>query len=240
MITIEQEKQVTDYLIFHRLPLDILLEIKDHMMSQVADIQVEENMSFEEAFHKTQKLWESDFRMTKYSVFYAEEIPAIVKKMVRARNNSLLKKSVLWGLVSLAMTFVFIYLANGADQYTDLFRIQNGLFIVVPILLWAFNYRMLKYIKHDHKYKGKLFYTQYQQNAALSLSMLGLMAQIIVKKGKYPYLFFREHNYSEVGYVLVTLLLPHIVQVLIIFVMLSFFEHKKALAGMQDFLDTHT
>ncbi len=237
MFSQQQEQTITDYLILHQLPLDILMEVKDHMMSQIADIQTEENMSFEKAFHKTQKLWESEFRMTKYSVFYAEEIPVIVKKIVSARNNSLLKKSVLFGLVSLAVTFVFIFLANGTDQYTDLFRIQNGLFILVPITIWAFNYRMLKYIRSDHKYKGKLFYTIYQQNAALTLSMIGLMAQIIVKEGKYPYLFFREHNYSEIGYVLMTLILPYVVQVMIIFVMLSFFGHKKAVVRVERFFN---
>lgn len=237
MIIQEPEQTITDYLILHQLPLDILLEVKDHMLSQVSDIQAEENVSFEEAFHKTQKLWESEFRMTKYSVFYAEEIPVIVKKIVRARNNRLLKKSVLLGLVSLALSFIFIYLADDADHYTDLFRIQNGLFIVVPIMIWAFNYKMLKYIRHDHKYKGKLFYTMYQQNAALTFSMIGLMAQIIVKDGRYPYLFFRENNYSEIGYVLMTLILPYIVQVLIIFVMLNFFGHKKAVVRIEDFLN---
>lgn len=37
-MTKEQEKEITDYLIFHRLPLDILVEVKDHMISQVTDI----------------------------------------------------------------------------------------------------------------------------------------------------------------------------------------------------------
>lgn len=240
MTTIEQEQQVTDYLIFHRLPLDILLEVKDHMISQVADIQAEENMSFEEAFHKTQKLWESEFRMTKYSVFYAEEIPVIVKKIVSTRNNNLLKKAALLGLISLAVSFICIYLVDDVDLYSDLFRIQNGLFIVVPVVIWASNYKMLKYIKHDYKYQSKLFYTLYQQNAALSLSMIGLMGQIIVKDGKYPYLFFRENDYEKIEYVVVTLLLPYIVQVLIIFVMMSFFEHKKSLVRVENFLNTHT
>lgn len=80
MFSQQHEQAITDYLILHQLPLDILLEVKDHMMSQIADIQTEENINFEKAFHKTQKLWESEFRMTKYSVFYAEEIPVIVKK----------------------------------------------------------------------------------------------------------------------------------------------------------------
>lgn len=238
MVSKEQEQSITDYLILHQLPLDILLEVKDHMISQVADIRAEENISFAEAFHKTQKLWESEFRMTKYSVFYAEEIPVIVKKIVKTRNNHLLKKAVLLGLISLTIGFIFIYLASDVDHYTDLFRIQNGLFIVIPIIIWACNYRMLKYIRYDHKYKGKLFYTMYQQNAALTLSMIGLMAQIIIKDGRYPYLFLREHNYSEIGHVLVTLILPYAVQVLIIFVMLNFFGHKKAVARVEDFLNT--
>lgn len=233
----EQEQAITDYLILHQLPLDILLEVKDHMLSQVADIQAEENKSFKEAFHKTQKLWESEFRMTKYSLFYTEEIPVIFKKIVKAKNNHLLKKSVILGLISLAVSFVFIYLAGDADHYTDFFRIQNGLFIVVPLMIWAFNYKMLKYIRYDHQYKGKLFYTIYQQNAALSLSAIGLMAQIIVKEGKYPYLFFRDKDYSEIGYVLVTLILPYVIQVLIIFAMLNFFGHKKAVARVERFLN---
>lgn len=240
MFSHQQEQAITDYLILHKLPLDILLEVKDHMISQISDIQADENLTFEEAFHKTQKLWESEFKATKYSFFFQEEIPAIVKKIVKARNNNLLKKSALLGLISLAITFALIYLANDVNVYTDFFRIQNGLFIFIPIIIWAFNYKMLKYIRHDQKYKGKLLYTIYQQNAALSLSMIGLMAQIIVKDGKYPYLFFRENEYGEMGYVSVTLLLPYIVQVMIIFVMLSFFEHKKTLFRMEEFLNAHS
>lgn len=72
MFSQEQEQAITDYLVFHKLPLDILLEVKDHMISQVADIRAEEQKSFEEAFHQTQKLWESEFKLTSYSLFYKE------------------------------------------------------------------------------------------------------------------------------------------------------------------------
>lgn len=239
MYSNKEEKQVTDYLLFHKLPLDILLEVKDHMISQVSDIRAHEDLTFEEAFHKTQKLWENDFRATKYSVFFQEEIPVIVKKIIKARNNSLLKKSALLGLMSLALTLALIYLAEDVSIYTAFFRIQNGLFILIPLMIWAFHYKLLKYMKHDHKYKGKLFYTIYQQNAALTLSMIGLMAQIIVKDGRYPYLFFRENSHSGIGYVVVTLLLPYAIQVMIVFVMMSFFGHKRSLARIQDFLRDH-
>ena len=58
-MTAEQEKQITGYLIFQKLPLDILFEVKDHMISQVLEIQCNDNLDFDEAFHKTKKLWES-------------------------------------------------------------------------------------------------------------------------------------------------------------------------------------
>ncbi len=45
-----EEKQIDDYLILNKLPLDILLEVRDHMISQVTDLQVQENLSFEKLF----------------------------------------------------------------------------------------------------------------------------------------------------------------------------------------------
>ncbi|WBV50842.1 hypothetical protein [Chryseobacterium gambrini] len=237
MFSKEQEQEITDYLMLHKLPLDILLEVKDHMISQVADIQTEENLNFQNAFHKTQKLWESEFKRTTYSAFFSEEIPVIVKKIVKERYFSIFKKSLLLGLVSAAVNFASVFLMKDAETYSLFFQIQNGLFILFPVAIWALHYKMLKYIKSDYKYKGKLYYTMYQQNAAVTISMIGIMGQIVSKEGNYPYLYFREHNHDEIVYVLITLILPFIVQVMIIFVMINFFEHKKSLEKMKEFLN---
>ena len=236
MISKEQEQQVTDYLILHRLPLDILLEVKDHMISQVLDIQINENLSFDEAFHKTQKLWENEFKMTKYSAFFNEKFPVIVKKIAKAKYNGILKKSLLLGLISFAVTILFIFLADNQHVYTTLFRIQNGLFVLFTFGVWAFNYKMWKYVKQDFKYRGRLFYSMYQQNTGLLVISMSLMAQVVSKEGVYPYLFFRTHDYSEIAYVLVTLILPYCIQVMVIFGLINFFEHKKTLTRIHDFL----
>lgn len=236
MFSKEQEQQVTDYLILHKLPLDILLEVKDHMISQISDIQINENLSFDEAFHKTQKLWENEFKMTKYSVFYSEEIPVIVKKIVKTRYNNILKKSLLLGLISFAVNILFIFLANNEDVYSDLFRIQNGMFVLFTAGVWFFNRKIWKYVKQDFKYRGRLFYSMYQQNTGLLIVAMTSMAQVISKKGVYPYLFFRTNNHDEILFVLATLLLPYCIQVMVIFGLINFFEHKKALTRMKDFL----
>ncbi|WP_288461644.1 hypothetical protein [uncultured Chryseobacterium sp.] len=237
MITEKHEQEITDYLIFHRLPLDILVEVKDHMISQIADIQMEENVGFDEAFLKTKKLWGSEFKMTKYSVFYSEEIPVIVKKIAKARYNNILKKSLLLGLISFAVNILLIFLANNEEVYSTLFKIQNGLFVLFTFGVWFFNRKIWKYVKQDFKYRGRLFYSMYQQNTGLLVVSMASMVQIISKKGIYPYLFFRTNDHSEIIFVLATLVIPYCIQVIIIFGLINFFEHKKSLEKMKEFLN---
>ncbi|MDQ0592599.1 hypothetical protein QFZ37_000968 [Chryseobacterium ginsenosidimutans] len=236
MISKEQEQQVTDYLILHRLPLDILLEVKDHMISQVLDIRIGENLSFDGAFHKTQKLWESEFKMTRYALFYQEEIPMIVKKIVKARYNHILKKSLFYGLISFAVNILFIFLADNQEVYTALFRIFNCLFVLTPFLIWIFNSNMRKYVRRDFKYQGKLFYTMYQQNLGLFIVSINVMFQLMLREDKYAFQFFRTESTVAIFPLILTLVLPFILHTIIIFVLINFFQHKKALTKVQDFL----
>lgn len=236
-MTAEQEKQITGYLIFQKLPLDILFEVKDHMISQVLEIQCNDNLDFDEAFHKTKKLWESEFKLTHYYAFYSEKIPVIVKKIVKERYNNILKKSLLLGLLSFGMSLLLIYFSDSTETYTSFFRAQNCLFLIAPLLVLISNYKMRKYIKTDFKYKGRLFYTMYQQNMGLLMVCTTSMAQIISKEGKYGYLFFKTGDTSDILSVLVTILLPFITQVMIIFFLINFFEHKKTLIRLQNSLN---
>lgn len=237
IISQEQEKLITDYLILHRLPLDILLEVKDHMISQVQDIQFNENLSFDKALHKTQILWESEFKMTSYPVFFSEQIPMIVKKIVKAKYNNILKKSLYLGLISFAVNLLFIYLSNSQEVYTALFRLQNCLFILAPILVWIFNSKMRKYMRTDFKYRNKLFYTMYQQNMGMYIISINVMFQVVLRENKYSFEFFRTENQVAIFPLLLALIIPFILQTLIIFVLINFFEHKKALNRVQNFLN---
>lgn len=232
----EHLDRIRDYLIFQKLPLDILLEVEDHMASQVLNIQKSENISFDEAFLKTQKLWESEFKMTTYSAFYSEQIPVIVKKIVKARYNKILKKSFFYALISLAINLLFIYFSNSQEMYTDFFRGQNLMFLLAPGLVWAFNYKIRKYVKRDFKYKGRSFYSIYQQNIGIMVVGTTTMAQIVAKEGKYAYLLFKTNNPESLLFALVTLLLPFIAQMVVIFGILNFFEHKKTLKKLSVFV----
>ena len=64
MITELQLTEIRNYLLSKKLPIDILIEVNDHFVSQITDLQREENLSFEEAFEKTKENWKEEFKTT--------------------------------------------------------------------------------------------------------------------------------------------------------------------------------
>jgi len=235
-MTSTEEKQIDDYLILNKLPLDILLEVRDHMISQVTELQLQENLSFEKAFFKTKIAWEPEFKMVKYSVFYAEEIPVIFKKIAKAKNLNILKKALIVAVISSIFNWVFIYTSQNFETYKVIFKIQNSLFLFSPILLFIFNFKARKYIKADYKYQGKLFYSIYQKNLSLMIFSVSTMAQLLNNDGKFTYLFLRHHDEAHITSLLLTLILPFLGYTLVAFGIINFLEHKKTLIKIQDFI----
>ena len=58
MITPEQNKEITRYLVAKNLPIDLVLEVKDHMIEQIESM---ENLSFNEAFEQVKTSWKVEF-----------------------------------------------------------------------------------------------------------------------------------------------------------------------------------
>lgn len=238
MITSAEEKQIDDYLILNKLPLDILLEVRDHMISQILDIQIHENLSFEQAFFNTKIAWEDEFKMTTYTIFSFEHIPAIFKKIVKANYRKIIRKAFIIAFISFLLNLVLIYISPNEETFKLFFKIQNALFIVVPFFLILSNYKIWKYIKKDFKYRGKIFYSMYQQNLGLIIVSITTMIQVINGNGEaYTYLFLKEGN-SNVAPFLIMLVVPFLLQTLVVFSIANFLEHKKTLLKIQNFIKT--
>ena len=58
MITPEQNKEITQYLVAKNLPIDLVLEVKDHMIEQIESM---ENLYFNEAFEQVKISWKVEF-----------------------------------------------------------------------------------------------------------------------------------------------------------------------------------
>ena len=59
-MTEHQLTEIRNYLLAKKLPIDILIEVNDHFVSQILDLQREENLSFDEAFEKTKLSWKQE------------------------------------------------------------------------------------------------------------------------------------------------------------------------------------
>ncbi|MCW1964528.1 hypothetical protein [Chryseobacterium viscerum] len=236
MITEVQENKITDYLIAQQLSLDILVEIRDHMISQVSDLQHNENISFEDAFLKIKESWNGEFKLVNYLLFYPTAIPLIAKKIIQEKYAGLFRKSLMIGLLALGINLLLIFITKNQEDYNLFFKLLNGSFLLGSVLILVCNYKIWKYLRADFKYKGKSLYTMYQQNIGLLVVCFSSMMQVTMKNGNYAYQFFREHHHSEVFLTLVTLILPFILQTALVFAALNFIEHKKNLVKMQEFL----
>ena len=67
MITVQQQNEIRDYLLSKNLPIDILMEVQDHFLSQIDELQ-KGNMSFEEAFKTVKNSWFTELRFSKYKI----------------------------------------------------------------------------------------------------------------------------------------------------------------------------
>ncbi len=101
MITYFQERQIEKYLLSKKITGKLLNEIKDHMTSQISEIQKNENMDFENAFEKIKVLWSADLRMVKKNPFSRQRITKVAYEIDKVNNKSILLKSIL-------ITFLFI------------------------------------------------------------------------------------------------------------------------------------
>jgi hypothetical protein len=62
MITETQLTEIRNYLLSKKLPIDILIEVNDHFISQISDLQRDENLTFEEAFEKVKESWGKELK----------------------------------------------------------------------------------------------------------------------------------------------------------------------------------
>ena len=63
-MTESQLTEIRNYLLSKKLPIDILIEVNDHFVSQISDLQREENLSFEEAFEKVKDDWKEELTLS--------------------------------------------------------------------------------------------------------------------------------------------------------------------------------
>lgn len=140
MITPEQNKTITTYLLSKNLPIDLVLEIKDHMIEQIEN---KENLTFEEAFEKVKISWKEELKMV-----YTFRL-GFIYRITQFQNNIGGKINKNFFLISLYLMSIFVFITF------ILARINIKIFeivmlytyyscIAITLLVFILNFKILK------------------------------------------------------------------------------------------------
>ena len=130
MITETQLTEIRNYLLSKKLPIDILIEVNDHFISQISDLQRDENLSFEEAFEKVKESWKEDLRIVYpwyvlNKTVYVEQ--TIFEKKIKQQND----KEIIKTSIYVTLFVIFIY-------FISLFQLDYSKFKIIHRLLIIF------------------------------------------------------------------------------------------------------
>ena len=164
--------EIRNYLLAKKLPIDILIEVNDHFISQINDLQKEENLSFEEAFEKTKLSWKPELRMVYNPNYSLDDISILMKKIVYTETIRLFKQS----FIITFSTILFLFLLSwqfSEKIFLYSFTSLSFLVILIPVFQYFSNLKDFRIIKKYDNYR----LTFYQNYATLTLVLLGSYLQ---------------------------------------------------------------
>ena len=148
MITNEQNKEITKYLLSKNLPIDLVLEVKDHMIEQIENM---ENVSFEDAFEEVKLSWKEELKMVFSLKSPFRKLTKFQKKIVKKTEYKILIKSIKLFLPVLVLS-IMITLYNKELSKTINFIVYLIIAIITVLSMIFYNktYRTINLIKKKY------------------------------------------------------------------------------------------
>lgn len=132
MITFFQEREIEKYLLEKKISGKLLTEIKDHMITEVLDIQDSESLSFEEAFEKMKMNWSKDMMMVRKNIFSRQKITRLAYGIDKTTNKNLFLKSLLFAIAFIGFEIILAFFVN-RNLYLGIHKIVKAAFFYFAI-----------------------------------------------------------------------------------------------------------
>ena len=140
MITPEQNKEITTYLLSKNLPIDLVLEIKDHMIEQIEN---KENLSFEEAFDQVKISWKEELKMVyTFRLGFIHRITQFQNNIGGKINKNFFIISLYLMTIFVFITFIFARINIKIFEIVMLYTYYSC--IAITLLLFILNFKILK------------------------------------------------------------------------------------------------
>ena len=193
MLSETQLTEIRNYLLSKKLPIDILIEVNDHFVSQINDLQREENLSFEEAFEKTKESWKDELKI-EFS-FFGNNESKIIKRIKKKQNIEFLTKTLKIYLPFLISSFLLANFSN-----INIFKIFNtSIFIavlVIPIIIQFYYFKDFQLAKN---YKKNQLNTMQSINSfgSIAIMYIFLFSKDLLKKSE-QFFYIISGNYRRI------------------------------------------
>ena len=140
MITPEQNKTITTYLLSKNLPIDLVLEIKDHMIEQIEN---KENLTFEEAFEKVKESWKEELKMVyTFRLGFIHRITQFQNNIGGKINKNFFIISLYLMTIFVFITFIFARINIKIFEIVMLYTYYSC--IAITLLVFILNFKILK------------------------------------------------------------------------------------------------
>ena len=140
MITPEQNKTITTYLLSKNLPIDLVLEIKDHMIEQIEN---KENITFEEAFEKVKISWKEELKMVyTFRLGFIHRITQFQNNIGGKINKNFFIISLYLMTIFVFITFIFARINIKIFEIVMLYTYYSC--IAITLLVFILNFKILK------------------------------------------------------------------------------------------------
>lgn len=182
MINESQTTEIRTYLLTKKLAIDLLIEVQDHFIEQIEDLE-NNQISFEEAFEKVKKTWFAELRFSKYQVMFDNNNTTIFERKLNGEHQiGIMKKS---SFAALCLLLIFFMATQLLTENLFFYFFISFLVIVIsaPIITYFWNFKLFQLVKKYDNYK----LTWSQQYTNLSLIFVGC----------YLSFFFRAVDHSE-------------------------------------------
>ena len=136
MITENQTIEIRNYLLSKKLPLDLLIELEDHFSFQISHLELEENLSFDDAFESTKLTWREDLKMTTY--VNGKSFSKMYSQIGEKRGNFVMLFTLVVSIVFCLSLFLLMNLLN-FPIFKILFNYLLIASFVVPGLIFLLN-----------------------------------------------------------------------------------------------------
>ncbi len=166
MITEAQQQEILSYLSVKKLPVDLLIEVYDHFISQIHDLQARHNLCFNDAFQKTKDSWCNDLTPYWNGGGELENRSDLVRNFEKTMLKSVFFESVKYaGIIVLASFVLSLLFPKEIFQYLILLLIV--IMVFAPIIKIIRNWKAVNLPKKHSKFT----LTLYQNYVMIHLSM---------------------------------------------------------------------